>query len=336
MVHVFTDQDLCEKSAEPIRTWSRHELPVTSLVALPGGRLASGGADGRVNILEICSGAVLASIKIKHGIQCLQSMRNQVFAGCKGGRVVVIDLDEYAMYQTEQAGGIVKTTSTISDAASRIFGGDNSAQDNSQDSNQHSRSYMNELQGHSHSISSLTVWQDVSQSTWLASGDTVGTICIWDVQSRGCVRVIRLGSTESSVHPVTSLHLVEFDDSIKQDHKSNDAKANGSTNSLSTPLQSFPVDKNELMTPLPRLSSTRSSPIWNIMIEQAAYQEIFAERKRKRNESGHLQQQYANDRAETKRLQEQVRQLQEQLEESQTTIKRWEAVNNKLMTKLKK
>jgi WD40 repeat protein len=375
MVHVYSLQDLVASATttdaiHPIRTWSQHTLEVTALVSLTGGRLASGGADGRLLIVELCSGAVLATIHMPHGIQCLEAQGSRIYVGRVNGTVAIVDLDEYAMHQTEQLGAKVLAsrifnphTELHSTAESRVFGGLQETTDSTSAAHK-PPCYINELLGHEHSIASLVVWDDAGQE-WLCTGDTGGIIRLWDLESRTCVRVIRPWSSSTAVehsvetgkkksktalhHPVTSIRVMEFPNATTLSQTptlgwgaGRDQQRAAGIISLVAPLQRFPMESS-VPTPVPWLPAPRNTRFWDVSPEQVLYEQAY--RKRKRNvqtiKSGTesllaLGSTSTTTTAETMRLQAEVHMLKSQLREAEGTISRWEIVNNKLMERLKK
>jgi WD40 repeat protein len=233
MVHAFSLLDLVEQktnptSVQPIRTWSNHHLPVTALTALTSGRMASASEDGQVIVIEVFSEATLATIQMPHAVRVLTSQDHRLFAGDKNGSIYLIDLDEYAVHQTSQLGTTVKrrnatTNSNASNnAADRVFGGGGAIGGGVEEA------YTVELSGHDRAITALAFLDDRDHE-WLVSGDEAGVLRIWDLESRGCVRMIQpwSHSAQSSVnvaagsagtaktstlHPVTSIRVVQQDE----------------------------------------------------------------------------------------------------------------------------
>ena len=128
-----------------------------------------------------------------------------------------------------------------------------------------SECYKSELRGHEKSVTTLAVL--VEDGAYLISGDACGTLRVWDLESRGCVRVIMPWSfstrttvasdseaTKSSgSHPVTSILVVpRGDDSSEQADMSSfgtassvkESKANSIVN-IVTPLNRFPDQIDE-------------------------------------------------------------------------------------------
>ena len=219
MVHVFTLMDLVAYSNNdnnndtmststteaggggggagvfPFRTWSNHQLPVHDIVSLTGGRLATGGQDGLILILEISSEDILATIQLPHGIQSLTTTTTNggwgstLYAGSVEGTIYIINLDQYAIYQLTQQGAVAiarRTTTTgtskqevtqssssneVSTMADQVFGHNNNNSssswsttkskinnNNNEYSSLQSRDiYRTELKGHERSVTSLCI-----------------------------------------------------------------------------------------------------------------------------------------------------------------------------------
>jgi hypothetical protein len=136
MVHAFALLDLVEQKAankakaiQPIRTWSKHYLPVTALTPLTSGRMASASEDGQVVVMEVFSEATLATIQMPQAIRVLTSQDHRLFAGDKHGSIYLIDLDEYAVQKTAQLGAIVKQkniagSGSTKTSVKRVFAGE--------------------------------------------------------------------------------------------------------------------------------------------------------------------------------------------------------------------
>jgi hypothetical protein len=178
------------------------------------------------------------------------------------GSVYLIDLDQYAVHQTAQLGVTVKHVSRIKTHADQIFSSDRS------------EAYKAELIGHEKPITSLAVLRE-DNSEWLISGDEAGEIRVWDLESRGCVRVIRpwahsttatatsdtpktaaasstpktaaSSSMKQALHPVTSILIVPQDeDADKKDSSfaslgagTKESKQKTDIINLISPLQRF-------------------------------------------------------------------------------------------------
>jgi WD40 repeat protein len=256
MVHVFSLIDLAEqppsttasaKSApiQPIRTWTKHQLAVTAIASLPSGRMASAAKDGLVVIVEISSGAVLASIRMPCAVTALIYVpENQCLAaGTVKGVICMIDLSDYAVHRTIQTGATVVKRSHRRTSEERVFGSESSSAtaggDGKAVGDGASAPYRVELRGHDRAITSLAVFQadssdhdDFCQAPqeFLVSGDEAGALRVWDLDSRGCVRVVRPWSSRTSagaaagdakasrspsarsLHPVTSIRVLQHDE----------------------------------------------------------------------------------------------------------------------------
>jgi hypothetical protein len=198
---------------------------------------------------------------------------NRIYAGSSTGSIYIIDFDDYSMNQTlKQSIGstiVVHHNNNTSQSSSQqiqqkmvlneaiediVFGssltsssslgGDKNRQNNTsymEDDmtiqRQQQQPYQIELRGHDRSITSLA--ELIGDEHLLISGDDCGTIRIWDLQSRCCIRTVRpwshsnnstndnLNSTTngsssssttqatklsaSSNHPVTSIRLLCID-----------------------------------------------------------------------------------------------------------------------------
>jgi len=353
MVHVFSLLDLVDCTSkttltQPIRTWSKHHLPVTALAPLTGGRMASASSDGQVVLIEVFSEAILATIQLPHAIQALITRGSRLYAGSNHGTIYMIDLDDYAMYQTAQQGATVKRRRNTQSAADRVFAAAPSSAENG---------YQTDLKGHDRAITALSVLEDKGQD-WLCSGDEAGTLRIWDLESRGCVRIIQPWSHSSNtatkdvrqaLHPVTSIRIITeranpdptislFSTAVGRD------KNAASIVNLVTPLQKF-IQEKRTKLPVPFLQPRRDQEtmeFWDVSSSSFDVKAALRKRKRKQQENNKVvaapvesSQLEANvDSTIVAQPEQEIERLQRELHEARSTIERWENVNNKLMAKL--
>lgn len=373
MVHVFSMLDLVEQQAsasiQPIRTWSKHHLPVTALTPLTSGRMASAAEDGQVVVMEVFSEETLATIQMPHAIRVLTSHDHRLFCGDKQGSVYIIDLDEYAMQKTAQLGATIKRRNVVvgakaKTATERVFGGDNATTSVPGSSAAGAEAaYTVELTGHDRGITALAFLEDRDQE-WLVSGDEVGVLRIWDLESLGCVRTIQPWSYSaqssataktdtsktSTLHPVTSIRVMDpVDESVAAAssmyaHGARDKNA-GSVASLVTPLQKFAPPANQVdRLPVPFLQSKRNLAFWDVSDnDNFSLEAALAKRRRRLAPSTGPYDTSSNPddtaaRSQEKELlqtqQQEIQRLSQELLESKSTVERWETVNNKLMAKL--
>ena len=261
MVHVFSFMDLVERgeirTIAPVRTWSAHHLPVTALQVIGASRIVSASDDGQLVVMEIFSEMTLAKIQTCTGIQSLAFHDGRLFAGSVQGTIFTVDLEVYAAHQTAQLGATVKRRKVCETTEDKVFELDSSD------------CYKSELRGHETSVTALAIL--VEDGAYLISGDSCGTLRVWDLESRGCVRVIMPWSfstrtttavasdnseavkSSSGLHPVTSILVVpRGDDSSEQPDMGTfgaatsvkESKANSIVN-IVTPLNRFPDQIDE-------------------------------------------------------------------------------------------
>jgi len=251
MVHAFSSLQLVEKNdgktVTPIRTWSVHHLPVTCLLAMPSGRMVAASEDGQIVTMELFSEKTIFTIQMPHAIRALAHCSGCLFAGAVQGSVYMIDLDLYAMHQTAQLGVTVKHMTRTGTHEDEIFSADRS------------EAYKTELLGHEKPITALAVFTE-DDCEWLVSGDDAGEVRMWDLQSRGCVRVIRPWShsvtaaaakastgkppAKQASHPVTSILIVSRNETVDVpesgfDNGSKQGKVKTGVTNLVPPLQRF-------------------------------------------------------------------------------------------------
>ena len=358
MVHVFSLIDLTETSSStvhPIRTWTKHHLAVTAIVPLGGGgRIASTSQDGQINLLEIFSGSVLASIQLPHPVVSMAEKDNRLFAGTASGSIHILDLDDYAVHRTTQLGAtVVKRRDAQTSHRQSVFGRSDTDE----------TPYLVELQGHGRAVTAMNVFSDDAGNSsgsdalprdWLVSGDESGVVRVWDLTSRSCVRAVypwshtgaKASTAKVSSHPVTSINVLEETISGEETGGlfSSNSNAGGrntrkkeSTSSLVTALQRFAQHDQATPLAVPFLRPTRdlNCTTWNVTSEPKFSFSTALMNKRRRLEQSNAPAKKSVPSV-TVDNSEKTAALEKELEEARATIKRWEAVNNKLMERLQK
>lgn len=331
MVHAFSVMDLVDRSESrtisPVRTWSAHHLPVTALQVVGGSRIVSASEDGQLVLMEIFSETTLAKIQTSTGIQSLAFHDGRLYAGSVQGTIYTIDLDVYAAHQTSQLGVTVKRRKVSETTDDKVYELDSSD------------CYKSELRGHEKSVTALAIL--VEDTTFLISGDSTGTLRVWDLESRGCVRVIhpwsfstKTTASESDAtkttgsHPVTSITVVPRGDESEQSaigtfgaSTTKESKANMIVN-LVTPLNRFPDQIDEgnpkaVWAPVPFLRPKRTK-------ESLAYLPLLPSKS--------LQQEGASPMSDAN-VEGMVR-LQKELEEAKEKSRSLEKENESLKTQI--
>jgi WD40 repeat protein len=344
MVHAFSLMDLVDRgisddqSISPVRTWSVHHLPVTSLQPLPSGRMISVSEDGQLVMMELFSETTLMTLQLKNGIQSLAFHDGRIYAGSIQGTIFCIDVNVFAMQQTAQLGVTIKRRRLDETHVDQIYMTDKS------------EAYKSELCGHEKMVTSLAILAEDSTNVWLVSGDAAGTLRVWDLATRGCVRVIQPWShsvrttssleesATSTLHPITSILVVphEQDDiGVGTFSSQKEAKANGISN-LVTPLERFSEGKAQAL-PVPFLSPKRDADTlasWDDTSSSITFQpRVEAAGDDPDDEKVEKADRSDKDNSELNNQRQLVKRLQHELDEAQATIARWEKVNDKLMTK---
>ena len=358
MVHVFSLLDLVEvegrSSVQPIRTWTKHHLAVTAIVPMEGGRFATASQDGQIALFEICSGTALASIQLPQPVVSLTEHSNRLFAGSSNGLIHIVDLDDYAMHRTTQLGAtVIRRNDSEKSAHQIVFGG-------SDKGGAGETPYLVELHGHSRAVTALKVVSDeVSSDDLLISGDESGTLRVWDLSSRSCVRVVQpwshTGSKPATLaanvhHPVTSINIVEesFDSNSSgigmfgggPGPAGRNSQNRNKPSSLVTSLQRF-VNQDQATAPapvpFPRPTRSLHNNVWDVAATNTSFSFAVAldTKRRRTGQSGppEKKRQLIVDRPSANEAAE-MKKLQKELEEAKATIQRWETVNNKLMERL--
>jgi WD40 repeat protein len=256
MVHCFSHIDLVEqqqssatidnnKKVHPLRSWTKHNLSVTCLVPIHGGRMVSSGEDGLIVIMELCSGSTIATIQLPNAIRTLtvdSYHGRRLFAGSVIGTIHIIDLDAYALHTTVQIGATIiqipkqhqHPTTSIED---QVFGTDSTGTV----LDDRASTYQSELRGHDRPITSLAVFDDDDETNGttaecLVSGDESGCIRVWDSQRGCCIRVIypwsnrhassvdsttQNGPKSSTIHPATVIQIIRDESNPFNIHSTN-------------------------------------------------------------------------------------------------------------------
>lgn len=247
----LVDRDAAAESmnaVRPFRTWSEHHLPVISLCILPGSgrgstRLVSSSLDRNLVMMELgdggggTNGRTLARMCLPSGLRTVMTdpIGGRLYCGGVDGTIYVVDLCEYAIRMSSESdgGGGGAGSFAYANAASGMVGSSGVV----------STGYLSELRGHTKAINCLALLdpsslessltsQGVSgvggsMSILLASGSDDGTVRVWDLLARSCVKVLRPWSSSSleagsnvtatsSAPPVTSIIVVPTSNLIPQ------------------------------------------------------------------------------------------------------------------------
>jgi len=268
MVHAFSLMDLVDRglsddqSISPVRTWSAHHLPVTCLHSMPSSRMISASEDGQIVLMELFSEITLMTLQLDHGIQSLTFHDGRIYAGSFQGIIFTIDVDVFAMQQTAQLGVTIKRRRKGETCLDQIY------------VKEKGDAYKSELCGHEKGVTALAILAEDTFNVWLVSGDESGTLRVWDLATRGCVRVIQpwshsvrtsssLESASPTQHPITAILVVPHDQDdqlVSSFSNRKDVKEDGVSN-LVTPLQRFSDQQSGKSNgfPVPFLASKQDS-----------------------------------------------------------------------------
>jgi WD40 repeat protein len=373
MVHMFSMLDLVNthsrnphRSVSPLQTFSIHHYPVTSLVQLPSGRVASTSEDGQLLVLELFSKAELLNVHLPHGIRSMTHDDGRLFLGSIQGTVYSIDINAYAMHQTERLGVVFanRRLQVQRDGGTRtmeetVFGTKQNI-----DNTTATMAYQTDWVGHDCPVTSIALINPDGDQRLLITGDESGQIRIWHLESRTCLNVLNPWSqmagpntnksraasgpkTSISSHPITSICIIpQLNDAsysamfrTPQSHDKNTANIS----SLIPPLQKFVEgeDTRSSVVLIPFLSPSRTAQ------DLHCWEAKPVLRKRRRNRQGGDEKHHISNRndregeasvdqsnQETVAMAFRIKQLEEQLRTKQSEVERWETVNNKLMAKL--
>ena len=203
-VRDLVQQDSASSSIQPMRTWTCHQLPVTSLASIPGHRIVSAGEDGQVVMMDVAvDSKALLVVQVGHAVSTLAttSWSSRVYAGCANGSIHNIDLDQYALERSATRNGAVAVHVTES-SNTAAGGGVLDAILSSGSVTDTVDRRVSVWHGHDRTVTVLAILDD----DCLASGDAGGTIRMWDGDGN-CIRVLQPWKTanSSAVHPVSSL-----------------------------------------------------------------------------------------------------------------------------------
>mmetsp|Transcript_15939 Transcript_15939/g.36773 ORF Transcript_15939/g.36773 Transcript_15939/m.36773 type:complete len:561 (+) Transcript_15939:208-1890(+) len=377
MVHVFSLMNLVDvassstknskqRNVPPIHTFSIHHFPVTSVIQLSGGRIASSAEDGQVVVLELFSEQVLVNIQFPHGIQCLEHYDGRLFAGSTQGTIFSVDLNAYAMHQTEKLGAIFankrRRQEQLNAVSSqnwtieeKVFGKKNPENNKSNGDSNQGQGYQTDWIGHDHAVTSIALLTD-SEPQKMISGDSFGQIRIWEMESRTCLSVIQPWSFASSnannadgkntsiIHPVTSIRVIPqpriSQSSGMFQSTTGNSKNSANLSALVTPLQKYSIDANDAVSSNSTVPSIAAGTIRvpflkrNRTRENLSYWEARPLLRARKNKNQLITEDQSEDTKTIASLREQIKQLQNQLQTKDSEVKRWQTVNNKLMSKL--
>jgi len=383
MVHAFsfmdlvdftssTSKNLKQRNVPPIHTFSVHHFPVTSLIQLSAGRIASAAEDGQVLIMELFSKEVLVNIQFPHGIQCLEHYDGRIYAGSTQGTIYSVDLNAYAMHQTEKLGAIFASKRRRQehlDAGSsknwtmeeKVFGKKSPENHNNtnDDNNNYGAGYQTDWVGHDHPITSIALLVEVEQQRMI-SGDSFGQIRTWDMESRTCLNVIQPWSfaninsvnekKAAPTHPVTSIRIIPQPDTQGSsgifESSSSNSKNFSNFSTLVPPLQKYIYDPNETANNITPTSSIAAGKIrvpflnGNQTALNLEYWEARPILRKRRQQSISVQEKattkkdWSEDKEQIALMSEQIQKLKDELQAKGSEVKRWQTVNNKLMSKL--
>lgn len=378
MVHVFSLMDLVDltstnksqkqRNVPPMHTFSVHHFPVTSLIQLPSGRIASAAEDGQVLVMELFSKEVLVNLQFPHGIQCLEHHDGRIFAGSTQGTIYSVNLDAYSMHQTEKLGAIFvskRRRTEQTDAGSsenwtleeKVFGRKNPEKNANDDNNTNIDAYQTDWVGHEHPITAIAISSE-NDSRKMISGDSFGQIRIWEMESRTCLNVIQPWSltnanistdtNTSPMHPVTSIRIIPQPDTLPSSGMF-EASSGGSKNfsnlsTLVTPLQKYLSDPNDVSIGATPTSSIAGGKIrvpflnHNRTTKNLEYWEakpILRKRRRQPNKKNEVLDTGETTSQVIASMSDEIKKLKDALQAKDSEVKRWQTVNNKLMSRLK-
>ena len=384
MIHTYSFMDLVDftsnsnkgtkqRNVPPMHTFSVHHFPVTSLIQIPGGRIASAAEDGQLLIVELHSKEVLINIQFPHGVQCLEHHDGRIYAGSTKGTIYSVDLNAYAMNQTEKLGAIFASKRRRLDhldagssknwtLEEKVFGKKTAenANDGNEGNDNYGTGYQTDWVGHDHPVTSIALLKG-DELQKMISGDSFGQIRIWDIESRTCLNVIQPWSFANTnrndekkdvpIHPVTSIRIIPQSEAFSShrmfEFPSNSGKNFPNFSTLVTPLQKYVSDPNEAANNVTPTSSIAAGKIRipflsrNRTTQNLSYWEARPIMRRRRRQQFRRFEEKVVQKADLLQntedislMRKEIDSLKDKLEAKDLEVKRWQNVNNKLLSKL--
>ncbi|KAL3767951.1 hypothetical protein ACHAWO_004029 [Cyclotella atomus] len=228
-----------KKQMHPYLTWSAHHLPVSNICVLKGSgvgctRLVSCSLDRHLIVMEVRAGEgggksvdgssgarTLARMCLPSGLHCVisDSLSGRLYAAGADGSIYCVNMDKYAIHETLDGatGGTTVHVNQVNRGIVADFGsimaGNHVMQQSSTPALIDQTKYVSELNGHVKAVSSLALLDpadlaltptSTKSTCMLASGSNDGTVRIWDLSSRSCVKVLRPWAPSSEGLSITS------------------------------------------------------------------------------------------------------------------------------------
>jgi WD40 repeat protein len=351
-----------------MHTFSVHHFPVTSLIQLPSGRMASASEDGQVLVLELFSRLILLNIHLPHGIKSMAHENGRLFFGSIQGTVYSVDTNAYSMHQTEKQGATFakRRRQEQMDGSNRVLEDTVFGVNDIDDNPVSTAAYQSDWVGHDYPVSSIVILGqgENDEQRLMVSGDDLGQVRIWDLESRTCLNVSQPWSQTSALqsttkpanpsqaaktpgsHPVTSICIIPQSNDLASSGMFQNSSSHGkNTNNFASmvgPLQKFmeqtengKTSSTASLVPVPFLKPNRSAE----SIHHWQARPILRKKRRSHSakagsQNGDATEENAASNAAVSEMAAQIKVLQERLKAKQSEVERWENVNNKLMAKL--
>jgi WD40 repeat protein len=333
----------------PFKTWSEHQLPITAMHTLPSSRIVSTSIDRQVVIIELFSGKTLAKIAMPAAINAItaDSIGSRIYLGSVDGTIYCVDMDSYAIATTAEGAKMIENShrNEFDDRGPSLSGSFLEETILGMDAQSSSESsHYSELKGHEGEVVSLELLEENGDGMLVSGGDD-GSIRIWDIRSRCCIRTVypwsTAGSNEKDTSKACSCSSITKipRDSIESKgfdmFSTNVSNSKQNTNSvdLIKPLQRYPkATSKDAIEYVTNIVGPMSETLKRKKFVPSDEIKTHSKRKRTETNSDDLN----KSLTENKTLDAENWKLRNELASAKETIERWQQVNSKLAKKFKK
>jgi len=227
-----------KRHIEPFRTWCPHTLPVTDFTCIPVAqsysssvfRIASVSLDQSVVLYDVFAGTVVLKTGLGVALEsvCMNHTEDYLFVGGANGSIYALNMSILAL-------GLLQATNAN---IIPVSGGEASSSSETAEESTGSKGVSYVLSGHSKAVTCLkfslaTSCGSGNTSSMLVSGALDGTVCVWDIWNRKCVRVIKpfivtsVGGSETVERPITNVHCCLLPEYVRQSNAGSSGSSGG-------------------------------------------------------------------------------------------------------------